>query len=367
MATQRANQCDELALSRALEPLYRADDIRSNLVAHFGSATPAVRAAIAEALAASGNGEGSPNRDDQPERPFRLLRELEEDPELLRPPPAVVPPFAYRGRTSGLVGPDKSGKSTLAAHAVAQLTRGGSIAGERLKGGNAVVAAPDEAVGDTVRRLYELGTDPDRVHLLALRPPDLLGALDALLEAQPADLVVVDSLAEWARLTLGRAPDDGDAAGWGAVVRPLVQVSRARDTAVLVLHHPRRSDGQYRGSGEIAAAFDCLIEMTLPQSGEDPTLRRFRGRGRWPIEDFTLRMEEGWYVLGGGGAVSIEARILMDVRANPGTTRADSYRRLGGRKATHTAAVSRIVDSEGLVDRGGKLYVPGDVEEDLLP
>ena len=72
--------------------------------------------------------------------------------------------------------------------------------------GNAVVCAPDEAIGDTVRRLQDLKADPERIRLLTLNPPDLLGALDALLASSPADLVVVDSLAEWPRLAPGRSP-----------------------------------------------------------------------------------------------------------------------------------------------------------------
>ena len=139
-----------------------------------------------------------------------------------------------------------------------------------------------------------------------------------------------------------------------------------RNTAVVLLHHPRRSDGQYRGSGEIAAALDCLLEMTLPNMGEDPTLRRFRGRARWPVENFALRMDDGRYVRGTSGSISPEARVLMDVGSNPGTSRAASFKRLGGRKQTHSAAVSRLVESGGLVDRDGSLFTPTDTEEDFV-
>jgi len=271
-----------------------------------------------------------------------------------------------RGRTTGVVSPDKAGKTTLVSHGVTALTTGGTWLGNPVNPGRAVLAAPDESLGDGVRRLHELGADPSKVRILALHSPDLLGTLDALLGDHPADLVIIDSLAEWARLTLGRAPDDGDASGWGAVVRPLVALSRTRECALLILHHPRRSDGQFRGSGEIAAALDCLWEMTLPGNGEDPTLRRFRGRARWPVEGFSLRMEDGRFQLGGGGPVSMEARVILDVEANPGTTRTGSYGRLGGRKETHTAAVNTLVKSGAIVDRKGKLFHPRDVEEELL-
>lgn len=283
---------------------------------------------------------------------FPSLRELQAHPELLEEPEPVIPRLAFRGRTTGFVAPDKSGKSTLAGEAVAAKSRGRPFLGERVDIGNAIVAAPDEAVGDTVRRLTELNADPDRVRVLTLHPPNLLGKLNALLETSPADLLVVDSLAEYARLTLGRAPDDGDAAGWGAIVRPLVQLSRERDVGVLLLHHPRRSDGQYRGSGEIAAALDCLLEMTMPNAGEDPTLRRFRGRARWPVENFALRMEEGQYVLGGGGPLSLDARVLLHVEANPGESGSAVRKAVGGRTETVLAALDRLVDRGAIQKRG---------------
>ena len=128
-----------------------------------------------------------------------------------------------------------------------------------------------------------------------------------------------------------RGVSAGASSGWGGVVRPLVQRSRDHDCGFLLLHHPRSSDGQYRGSGEIAAAVDALIEMTMPTPSEDPTLRRFRGRARWPMEDWAIRMDEGAYLLGGGGPVPLETRIVMDTAAHPGPSRNAQHARLGGR------------------------------------
>jgi len=343
-------------------------DTCGSIASDLSRLPPAPAERLVQALSGNGKGSGlchSPE-DLSPQEVFPTLGDLIERPELLKSPEEVVPHLAWRGRATGLIGPDKSGKSTLAAHGVQALSTGGSWLGARSAIGNAVVCAPDEALGDTVRRLQELKADPKRVRVLTLRPSNLLASLDALLASNPADLVVVDSLAEWARLALGRSPEDGDSSGWGAVVRPLVALSRTRDCALLLLHHPRRADGQYRGSGEIAAALDCLWEMTLPGNGEDPTLRRFRGRARWPVEDFSLRLEDGHFCLGGGGHVSMEARVLLDVEANPGTTRTESFRRLGGRKATHTAALGKLLESGALVDQEGRLYHPRDVEEGLL-
>lgn len=297
---------------------------------------------------------------------WATLAELMERADLMEPPGEVVPYLGHRGRTTGLVGPAMGGKSSLAGEAVKELSRGGYFLGQPVQRGYAVVCAPDEAPGDTVRRLVEAGADPERVRVLVGHPTDLLGSLDALLRSNPTDLVVVDSLAEWARLVAGQAPDDGDSAGWGAVLRPLVALSRVHNVAIIVLHHPRRSDGQYRGSGEIAAALDCLLEMRLPGPGEDPTLRYITGRARWRVEPFSIRLDEGRYVLGSGGVLPLESRVLMDLGANPGTTRADSFRRIKGNKSAHVAAVNRLLDRGGIVERGGRLYLASQVEEELV-
>lgn len=299
------------------------------------------------------------------ESPFYLLRDLVDDPELLRPPPVVIPRLVFRGRTTLLSGPEKSGKSTLAGQVAADKSAGRATLGEAIPPGEVVVVAPDEALGDTVRRLHERGADLDRVRLLAVRPPNLLLSLSRLLEENPSDFVLVDSLAEWARITDGRAPESGDAAGWGAIVRPLVQVSRDFDVGILLLHHAKKGGG-YRDSNEIGASVDAILEMTLPGKDEDSTLRRITGAARWQVEPFSVRLDGGRYVLGSGGPVSLEARIVIDTGENPGTSRTAQRERLAVRAATHGAAVNRLLEIGGIVERSGRLFVEKDVEGDLL-
>jgi hypothetical protein len=295
-----------------------------------------------------------------------LLRELLDRPELLAPPQAVLPSVAWRGRATLLAAPDKAGKSTLAAHGVAQLSRGGWWLGERTPQGRAVVCAPDEALGDTVRRLGELSTDPDHVRLLSIRPPDMLAGLRALLSSWPADLVVVDSLAEWARIVRGAAPEDGDSAGWGLVVRPLVQLCRDFGCALLLLHHPRRSDGQYRGSGEIAAAVDCLLEMRAAGPGEDQSVRRITGRARWPVQAYAVALHGGHFELVGGTELSADVRVLMFVERNPGTSKRAIREAVGGRATAVDEAIDAL-EARGAIERreDGKLYPAHSVQTGL--
>ena len=307
--------------------------------------------------------------DDGVEPSFRTLAELLERPELLEPPRATVSRLAYRGRLLLFAGPDKSGKSTLYAHAIAALTRRRPFLGEgvRAEHGRAVLVGLEEAVSDAVRRLRELDADPDRVQLLVLRPPDLRGEIDRLLSEWPADLILIDSLQEYARVTAGTIPDDGDNAGWAAIVRPLVDVARDHDIAVVLLHHVRRSDGQYRGAGEIAAAADGLLEMQMPNPGEDPTLRRVRGRGRWPVEPFALSLRDGRYELAGGTELSLDAQVLLQVEMNPGISKNRLRQSIHGRASAIDAAISQLLGRGAVEDHGtdgrSRLFPPSGQEE----
>lgn len=291
-------------------------------------------------------------REQNTEATWPLLCDLLERPELLAPPQPVLSRLAWRGRTTLLVGGDKVGKSTMAGHAAKAVTRGSWWLGSRVQQGRVVVCAPDEAIGDTVRRLHEIGSDPVRLRLLLVRPPNLLESLRTLVAEWKPDLVVVDSLAEWARITRGTAPEDGDAAGWGSVIRPLVELSHSTGCALLILHHPRRADDQYRGSLEIAAAVDCLLEMTRPKPGEDAAVRRIRGRARWPIEDFAVALRESGYELVGGAELSLDVRVLIYVEKNPGASRRAVREAMGVRASAVDAALSRLEARGAIVDRG---------------
>jgi len=287
---------------------------------------------------------------------FVSLEELAKNPELLQPPKEIVPRLAWKGRTTGLVGGDKSGKSTLMGYAVASVTNGASFLQRACQVGRVLIVAPDEAVGDTVQRLLRWGADPTKVRLLTMQPQKILDYIRDEMDKYPPDLLIIDSLAEWARLAEGRAPEDGDAAGWGSVIRPLVQLSRDYNCATVLLHHSRRSDGQYRGSGEIAAALDCLIEMRPGGAEEDPTTRKFSGRARWSIEPFEVRMVNDEYVMADDHVLTLETKILMDLRVAGPSSRNAQLKRIGGRKDTYLTTVYELLERGELFEKDGLLH-----------
>jgi hypothetical protein len=283
---------------------------------------------------------------------FISLKDLLARPGLLAPPEAVVPRIAYRGRLTILAGPDKSGKSTLMGHAIAAVTRGEHFLGLPCKPGSVMLLGLEEHPDDAARRLKDLKTDAKFVHMVLSPPPDLYALTDEWLSACQAELIVVDSLIEYARVTLGDAPADGDNSGWASVMRPLVALARGHNCAIVVLHHVRRADGKYRGSSEIAAAADLLLELSLPNKGQSPNARNIKGRGRWQADPFTVALEDGRYEISGGRELSCHDLVLIHVERNPGASLRSLRDGVQLRSSAVDEAVNRLISNGLLEDRG---------------
>lgn len=295
---------------------------------------------------------------------FLSLATLLERPELLKPPECAVPRLSFKGRSSLLAGPDKAGKSTLLANAASEMTKRGTFLGEPIGATTARVAwvGLEEATGDAVRRFHDQGAIPENIQLLVLKGPSLLDDIRKELRERPADLIIVDSLTECARVVLGKVPDDSDTSGWSSLIRPLSDLSREfAPLSVIIAHHPRRSDGQFRGAMEIAAAVDCLLEMRRPKEGEHPNIRHITGRARWTVEDFDIRYTDGRYELAGGAQLSLDARVLIHIEQNRGIGLGELRRLAGGRGVAVDAALAELIQRGAVVDlmlKGAHSYHP---------
>jgi hypothetical protein len=303
---------------------------------------------------------------------FQSVATLSERPDLLLPPQCAVPRLGFQGRTTLIVCPDKGGKTTLAAHAATEVSRRGTFLSEQVVAVTARVmwAGLEEAIADPVRRFNELGAARENIQMVVIKSANLLADIRAELTERPADLFVLDSLTEYARVTRGAVPDDGDSAGWAGVIRPLVALTREFPALCsLILHHPRRSDGQFRGSGEIAAAVDCLLEMRPPKESEYPTLRHISGRARWDVPAFDIRLVDGRYELAGGATLSVDTRVLIQIDENRGVSMGELRRLVGGRGKAVDEAVEGLVRRGAILDLGsnGKhAYHPAAVQRPPL-
>ena len=283
---------------------------------------------------------------------FHTLAELLKRPGLLKPPECVLPRIAFRARGVLLCGPDKSGKSTLLANGAAAITYGRPWLGSETKAGRVVWCGLEEATSDAVRRFAELKAIPDRLQILTLADRELLESTDDLLSEWPADLWVIDSLQEYARVTCGVTPADGDNGLWGTVIRPLISLARKHEAALVMLHHVRRSDGEGRGATEIFAAVDATLTLRMPRNGDHPTTRSIEGRGRWPIERFRVRLTDGRYELAGCTEPSIDANVLLHVQRNPGASNNSIRNAVRGRGTAVDAGITRLATDGAIENRG---------------
>jgi putative DNA primase/helicase len=249
------------------------------------------------------------------------LREWLAHPELLLPPPALVPRIAYAGRITLLAAREKIGKSTILAQMGVALT-----AGKPFLFGEALPLIPvlwyclDEALADCIRRFRILGAGLDHLTITDRRPTAIEMAADIAFCG--ARLVVIDTLAE---LWRGRIKSENDADEIGRFLDPYVRSARETGVALVLPHHKAKSDVDYRGSGAIGAKVDIILDMrrqgrrasgpTVNHGDQDDEIddgrRILEGRGRG-VPHFVERLAfDGQEYSRGDALLSIEGQIIQ--------------------------------------------------------
>jgi hypothetical protein len=185
-----------------------------------------------------------------------------------------------------LVGQWKAGKTTLLSVLVARLGTGGTLAGQAVRAGRAVVITEEEE-GLWRDRIERLGLGP-QVTVLARpfrgrpTPEQWQGLIDSLVarhQTDPFDLVVIDTLAAFLP-----SRTENNAGVMLDMLLPLQAVT-GLGASLLILHHPRRAPsapGQLaRGTGALSASADILLELEmLGGVAADDRRRRLSGYSR---------------------------------------------------------------------------------------
>ena len=169
----------------------------------------------------------------------------------------------------------KSGKTTLLSVLLSRLGPGGELAGLPVAAGRAAVVSEEapELWADRGRRL---GFGP---HLSFMCRPfrgkpsagEWQALLDRLADEQDRaglQLVVIDPLASFLP-----GSDENNASALLAALAPLQRLTAA-GVAVLLLHHPRKTDGEPRGSGALPGFADILVQMIGPPRTQLESRRR---------------------------------------------------------------------------------------------
>jgi hypothetical protein len=305
----------------------------------------------------------------------------------------LIPYLAWRGAHVLLVGDAKAGKSTLLGSGVVALVRNREFLGARAgvgeaatKPGRVLWLALDESRRDAYR-LRTNGAFRSRVNIV-LQCPNPGAFLREKIENPDTrpDLVIIDSLLAYMhRETSARGEPPisaGDAGGWARVIRPISDLAHEYDVGIDTIHHARRSDGEFRDSGEIAAAVDGLFTMRRGGRNDPPEVRRMKvlARQSIPCSNYAVRLErreesaplpddidrtvlrDHYVLLGtgkdGGGPEEeraarddLPARIVAYVEENAGCSRQDIKSGVRGRGKEITDALDELI-AEGAVRAG---------------
>ncbi|HTS88115.1 MAG TPA: hypothetical protein VMG41_06445, partial [Gemmatimonadales bacterium] len=119
----------------------------------------------------------------------------------------------------------------------------------------------------------------------------------------------------------------------------------------LLLHHTNRASGRYRGSSQIGAGVDAILEMTVDQA--DPTTRIVKSRGRIRCETFRLRYSEAsGYTLDAAGDLPVELQVYRAIEQNPGIGARRLRELVTGRNVDKDAALQDLLRRRAIEDRG---------------
>ena len=243
----------------------------------------------------------APRPDPPHESNFRPIAASELLAEPLEDVDWVLEDYLPAGGLGVLAGKPKEGKTTLAYEAAVKVALGLPFLGRNTRKAAVLILALEEHAREVRMRLHHLGaSDLDHVyvHVGPLEPTTTaLNSIKTFAQGHGVRLILFDTLSAFWRID-----NENDAAEMTKVVKPLLQLARESGACVLLIHHARKSEGQYgdeiRGSGALFAAVDVAIVM---KRHEVQTQRLLQAQSRYPETPSELVIElrdHGYEALG---------------------------------------------------------------------
>ncbi len=273
-------------------------------LAHLGFGTRRSSVPVAPALPAESTG-AAPQPSTAPVSfpapiPASLLKSA--DPTLTW----IVNGFLRRGEVTLLAALWKSGKTTLFAHLLRALARGGTFLGRETIAAK-VLYVTEESEARWAARRDAVGIE-DHVEFLirpfATKPrverwEEFITHVGKLIGERAYDVVIFDTLAN-----LWPVRDENDASAVQSALMPLHGI--IDKVALQLVHHTRKSDGTEatasRGSGALTGFVDTILEFRryMPQDRKDRR-RILSGYGRHEEtpDELVIELTDGGYVAHG--------------------------------------------------------------------
>ncbi len=216
---------------------------------------------------------------------------------------------------SGLVivaGRPKDGKTTWVYHLIIKVAQGLPFLGRATCQGAVLILAVEESRRDVQLRLRDLGAENLTNLYIHVGPsestPTVFAEITQFVRDHQIKLVVVDTLT-----TFWRVQNENDASEVTQAMKPLLRLARESGACVLLIHHTRKSEGQYgdeiRGSGALFAAVDVALIL---KRHEVQIQRRLLAQSRYPEtpSELVIELQEIGYVALGDSASTVKAARL---------------------------------------------------------
>jgi AAA domain len=184
------------------------------------------------------------------------------------PPPEqdwLAPSLLARGDVTLLTGSEGCGKSRFIHAVLRAVGYGGVVAGMACKQGRTLVIDGDNKRDEIHRRLYGLDFAPGTLDYIKATGFDLLrdrAWLDAIVAEKRPDAVLLDTLRP-----LAATFDENNAAEAEAVFRPLTEIARGHNCALVTIHHLGKRAERYRGSTAMGGAVENGVTLTEHTDG----------------------------------------------------------------------------------------------------
>jgi hypothetical protein len=234
-----------------------------------------------------------------------------DEPELSQPT-WIWDEFLAEGGLAAFVAKPKVGKSTVTFELAVKVAQGRPFLGRATRQSPVLILGIEEHPREIRRRLRALGAeDLDTLHIHAGRledTADTLHALRSYIAEHGIKLVIFDTLnSYWS------VQDENDAVAVTQAIKPLLNLARESGACILLLHHARKSEGEFgdeiRGSG---ALFSLLDVALILKRHEAETQRKLTAISRYPETPTDLILElrdHGYECLGDPGSTGKAAKL----------------------------------------------------------
>jgi putative DNA primase/helicase len=277
---------------------------------HVRSGLEAVRRAIMATKQPTQEATGMVSRPAGRLAPVRASQLLDE-PEAEQPT-WLWEEFIPEGALLALVAKPKVGKTTLAYELAAKLVQGLPFLGRATRSSPVLIIAVEEHPRDINRRLRAMGADAlEDLHVHRSRLDDdatTFHDLAQYIREHGLKLVIFDTLNSfWS------VQEENDAIGVTNAVKPLLALARETGAAVLLLHHARKSEGEYgdeiRGSGALFSLLDAALILKRHDVETQRTLTTISRYPDTPSELILELRDHGYECLGDPSAVGKQAKL----------------------------------------------------------